>query len=154
MGRIAKTNKSDAPQIRDESPAPVIRSTKMVSARMARAFSRQLKSLSIDQGRPIAALMQEALNDLFVKYRKDPIEDPIRPVEGDSGESHVSFRLTIPRRFDERLGKMIQQNDWSGAEALRRAFALLEVAQEATEQGHRLGIISKDRQVLTEVIAL
>lgn len=154
MGRLAKTNAAVAAEPRGESPPPVIRGTKMVSASLDRAFSRQLKSLSIDQGRPMAALLQEALNDLFVKYRKDPIEDQTRPGEGDPGESHVSFRMTLPRQLEERLGRLMQQNDWSGGELLRKAFALVEIAAEAREQGNRLGIITKDHQVLAEVIAL
>ena len=102
----------------------------------------------------MAALLQEALNDLFVKYRKDPIEDPMRPGEGNPGKSHVSFRMTLPQQLDERLGRLMQQNDWSGGELLRKAFALVEVAADAREQGNRLGIITKDHQVLAEVIAL
>lgn len=154
MGRLAKTNAAVAAEPRGESPPPVIRGTKMVSASLDRAFSRQLKSLSIDQGRPMAALLQEALNDLFVKYRKDPIEDPTRRGEGDRGESHVSFRMTLPRQLEERLGQLMQQNDWSGGELLRKAFALVEIAAEAREHGNRIGIITKDHQVLAEVIAL
>lgn len=102
----------------------------------------------------MAALLQEALNDLFVKYRKDPIEDPTRPQEGGPAESHLSFRMTLPRQLEERLSRMMQENDWSGGELLRKAFALVEVAAEAREQGNRLGIITKDHQVLAEVIAL
>lgn len=154
MGRLAKTNAAVAAEPRGGSPPPVIRDTKMVSASLDRAFSRQLKSLSIDQGRPMAALLQEALNDLFVKYRKDPIEDPKRPGEGDPAESHMSFRMTLPRQLEERLGRLMQENDWSGGELLRKAFALVEVAAEAREQGNRLGIITKNHQVLAEVIAL
>lgn len=154
MGRIAKTNAAVAAESRGESPPTAIRGTKMVSASLDRAFSRQLKSLSIDQGRPMAVLLQEALNDLFVKYRKDPIEDPTRPSEGDSGDSHASFRMTLPRQLEERLGRLMQQNDWSGGELLRKAFALVEIAEEAREQGNRLGIITKNHQVLAEVIAL
>lgn len=154
MGRLAKTNAAVAAEPRGESPPPVIRGTKMVSASLDRAFSRQLKLLSLDKGRPMAALLQEALNDLFVKYRKDPIEDPTHPGEGDPGESHVSFRMTLPRQLEERLGRLMQENDWSGGELLRKAFALVEVAAEAREQGNRLGIITKDHQVLAEVVAL
>lgn len=155
MGRLAKTNEAVAPELRGKSPTPpVIRGRKMVSASLDRAFSRQLKSLSIDQGRPMATLLQEALNDLFVKYRKDPIEDPMRPAEEDPGESHVSFRMTLPRQLEERLGRLMQQNDWSGGELLRKAFALVEIAAEAREQGNRLGVITKDHQVLAEIIAL
>ena len=154
MGRIAKANAAVAAEPRGESPPPVIRGTKMVSASLDRAFSRQLKSLSLDRDRSMAALLQEALNDLFVKYRKDPIEDPTRPGEGDPGKSHVLFRMTLPQQLDERLGRLMQQNDWSGGELLRKAFALVEVAAEAREQGNRLGIITKDHQVLAEVIAL
>lgn len=88
MGRLAKTNAAVAAEPRGESPPPVIRGTKMVSA------------------------------------------------------------------LEERLGRLMQENDWSGGELLRKAFALVEVAAEAREQGNRLGIITKDHQVLAEVIAL
>jgi predicted DNA-binding protein len=154
MGRIAKTNAAVAAEPKGESPPPATRGTKMVSASLDRAFSRQLKSLSIDQGRPMAVLLQEALNDLFVKYRKDPIEDPTCPGKGAPGESQVSFRMTLPRQLEERLGRLMQQNDWSGGELLRKAFALVEIAEDAREQGNRLGIITKNHQVLAEVIAL
>ena len=127
MGRLAKTNAAVAAEPRGESPPPVIRGTKMVSASLDRAFSRQLKLLSLDKGRPMAALLQEALNDLFVKYRKDPIEDPTHPGEGDPGESHVSFRMTLPRQLEERLGRLMQENDWSGGELLRKALLYYKI---------------------------
>ena len=80
MGRLAKTNKSDAPQARDESTASVIRSTKMVSARLDRAFSRRLKSLSIDQGRPIVSRSAGALSKM-----SPPVLGKSSPPEGRAG---------------------------------------------------------------------
>jgi hypothetical protein len=37
------------------------------------AVSRQLKQLALDEDRTVQALLTEALNDLFIKHRRNPI---------------------------------------------------------------------------------
>jgi hypothetical protein len=52
------------------------------------------------------------------------------------------------------LEKLAEENGTNKSEILRKALALFEVANEAKEQGNKLGVVSKDRQVLAEIVGL
>jgi hypothetical protein len=74
--------------------------------------------------------------------------------EGEGASNRVRLNLVITKQLDNMLGQLATENGTNKSEILRKALALYEVANEAKEQGNRLGIVSKDRQVLTEIVGL
>ena len=75
-------------------------------------------------------------------------------VDSGSRDDRVRLNLVITRKLDETLEKLADANGTNKSEILRKALALFEVANEARERGNKLGILSKDRQVLTEIVGL
>jgi hypothetical protein len=47
--------------------------TKLLGFHVQEPVQRQFKILAAEQGKTVQALLQEAVNDLFRKYKKDPI---------------------------------------------------------------------------------
>ncbi len=164
MRKTAKENRASASEFVRKPPVRAAsRADKTVAARLDPSFWTQLKKIGIDRNRSIKNLLQEALNDLFLKYGQSPIassdEDSVRTTskrraEPDSGKLRVQMSLTIPKQLDNMLEQLAYENDTNKSELLRKAFVLFEVASEAKDQGHKLGILSKDRQVLAEIIGL
>ena len=72
----------------------------------------------------------------------------------DSQSNRVRLNLVITKQLDVMLEKLAEENGTNKSDILRKALALYEVASDAKEQGNKLGIVSKDRQVLTEIIGL
>src|SRR5690349_19084716 len=84
-GRASDTTKRDASQpIARESGDSVPRSVrtnvsatragkKVIAGHFDPGVSKALRSLALDQDTSVQALLQEALNDLFLKYSKPPI---------------------------------------------------------------------------------
>ena len=72
----------------------------------------------------------------------------------DSQSNRVRLNLVITKQLDVMLEKLAAENGTNKSDILRKALALYEVASDAKEQGNKLGIVSKDRQVLTEIIGL
>lgn len=137
----------------EQPPAAPVGGRRTISALLEHAFWFQLKQISIDRDIPIRTLMQEAFNDLFVKYGKEPVAMPAAQA-ASSGKSRVETSFEIPKQFDVLFERWMAENDWSGTELLRKALSLFEVAQEAREQGNRLGVLSRDRRVVAEIIGL
>ena len=52
---------------------PGRKNTKAIIGHFDPAVSKQLKMLAVEQDATIQSLMGEALNDLFLKYKKSPI---------------------------------------------------------------------------------
>ena len=75
-------------------------------------------------------------------------------VDHGSRDNRVRLNLVITRKLDETLERLANANGTNKSEILRKALALFEVANEARERGNKLGILSKDRQVLTEIVGL
>lgn len=74
--------------------------------------------------------------------------------ENASRNTRVRLNLVITKQLDEMLEKLAEENGTNKSEILRKALALFEVANEAKEQGNKLGVVSKDRQVLAEIVGL
>lgn len=66
----------------------------------------------------------------------------------------MRLNLVITKQLDEMLEKLAEENGTNKSEILRKALALFEVAHEAKEHGNKLGVVSKDRQVLAEIVGL
>lgn len=65
-------------------------------------------------------------------------------------------RLTVDlsTEIDEKLTKIATSNHISKAEAMRKAFALLAVAEEEKSKGNSLGIVKEDDDDLKIVAKL
>jgi hypothetical protein len=72
----------------------------------------------------------------------------------NDGSNRVRLNLVITKQLDGVLEKLANDNGTNKSDILRKALALYEVASEAKEQGNKLGIVSRDRQVLTEIVGL
>lgn len=66
----------------------------------------------------------------------------------------VKLSLSVSPELNATLESIAQENGSTKSDVLRKALALLEVASEAKKEGHRIGILTKDRQVLTEIVGL
>ncbi len=55
------------------SQPPSRQGKKAITGHFEPAVSRQLKQIALDNDTTVQALLGEALNDLFVKYKKNPI---------------------------------------------------------------------------------
>lgn len=57
-------------------------------------------------------------------------------------------RLTVDlsKEVDDELNRIAKENHISKADAMRRAFALLAVANDEKKKGKSLGIISEDAE--------
>ena len=74
--------------------------------------------------------------------------------ESDTPNNRVRLNLVISKQLDTMLGNLATENGTNKSDILRKALALYEVANEAKERGNRLGIVSKDRELLTEIVGL
>lgn len=74
--------------------------------------------------------------------------------ESEPRSNRVRLNLVITKQLDDMLEKLADENGSNKSEILRKALALFEVANEAKEQGNRLGIVSKDRQLITEIVGI
>jgi hypothetical protein len=166
MGKLGKHNREITTGLEESPVAPAIDGTRTISANLESAFWYQLKQISIDWDIPMRWLIREALNDLFIKYGKETVAAP--QAQGDSplasesmgqgagtsaGNALVNTTYEFPKQFEAPFEKWMA-NGWSGTELLRKAFSLFEVAQDAKEHGNRLGVLSRDRQVIAEIIGL
>jgi predicted transcriptional regulator len=66
----------------------------------------------------------------------------------------VKLSLFVSPQLNETLENLARQNGSTKSDVLRKALALLEVASEAKKDGKRIGILTGDRQVLTEIVGV
>ena len=71
-------------------------------------------------------------------------------------QSHdkVKLSLFVSPQLNESLESMAQESGSTKSDVLRKALALFEVASEARRDGNRIGILTKDRQVVTEIVGV
>ena len=76
--------------------------------------------------------------------------------KASSTQSHdkVKLSLFVSPQLNETLESMAQESGSTKSDVLRKALALLEVASEARRGGKRIGILTNDRQVLTELVGV
>lgn len=65
------------PEATELAPAssvpPSRQGKKAITGHFDPAVSKQLKQIALDRGTTVQALLAEAMNDLFVKYKRNPI---------------------------------------------------------------------------------
>lgn len=76
--------------------------------------------------------------------------------KGPANNSHdkVKLSLFVSPQLNETLESMALESGSTKSDILRKALALFEVASEARRDGKRIGILTKDRQVLTEIVGV
>lgn len=75
-------------------------------------------------------------------------------LDDESQSNRVRLNLVITKQLDAMLEKLADEKGTNKSEILRKALALYELANDAKAHGNKMGIVSKDRQVLTEIIGL
>lgn len=66
----------------------------------------------------------------------------------------IRLSLDLSPELNRTLDDLAQESHTTKAEILRRAIALMEVAREARQQGQRLGILDKDKRLVSEIVGL
>lgn len=66
----------------------------------------------------------------------------------------VKLSLIVSPQLNETLENMAQESGTTKSDVLRKALALLELASEARRDGKRIGILTNERQVLTEIVGV
>ena len=74
--------------------------------------------------------------------------------ENDTQNNRVRLNLVVTKQLNELIEKLADENGTSKSDILRKALALYEVASEAKEHGNKMGVLSKDRAVLTELVGV
>lgn len=76
--------------------------------------------------------------------------------KGPAIQSHDKVKLSVfvSPQLNETLESMAQESGSTKSDVLRKALALFEVASEARRDGNRIAILTKDRQVLTEIVGV
>ncbi len=67
----------------------------------------------------------------------------------------ATMTLTLPGEIDDALNDIAKRNCISKAEAMKRAFALLVIAdREKQKQGHSIGIVRETEDHMLEAVAI
>lgn len=66
----------------------------------------------------------------------------------------VRLSLSLSPELNERLEQLATSSHTTKTEILRKAIALYDVVAEAKTEKKRLGILDKDKQLLTEIVGL
>ncbi|MGZ8218078.1 ribbon-helix-helix protein, CopG family [Methylomagnum sp.] len=66
----------------------------------------------------------------------------------------VRLSLVVSPELNERLEQLAANSHTSKSEILRKAIALFDVVAEAKAEKKRIGILSQDRQLETEIVGI
>lgn len=66
----------------------------------------------------------------------------------------VRLSLTLSPELNARLEQLATSSHATKTEILRKAIALYDVVAEAKAENKRLGILDKDKNVLTEIVGI
>ncbi len=66
-------------------------------------------------------------------------------------EGTVKLSLELSLDVNAKLEDFARRAHTTKSEVLRRSLGLYDIAAEAKEDGNKLGLLDKDRQVITEI---
>ncbi len=69
-------------------------------------------------------------------------------------EGTVKLSLELSLDVNAKLEDFARRAHTTKSEVLRRSLGLYDIAAEAKEDGNKLGLLDKDRQVITEIISV
>jgi predicted transcriptional regulator len=71
-----------------------------------------------------------------------------------ANDDTVRMSLALSPELNNRLEQLASENRTTKSEILRKAVALFDVASEAKREHKRLGILDKDKKLVTEIVGL
>jgi predicted transcriptional regulator len=66
----------------------------------------------------------------------------------------VKLSLFVSPQLNDMLEALAKESSGTKSDVLRKALALYEVAADARRDGNRMGVITRDRQVVTEIVGV
>jgi hypothetical protein len=75
-------------------------------------------------------------------------------IENLNSSSKVKLSLHISPRMNELIEQLADESGSTKSDLLRKAISLLQVASTAKRDGHGIGVIDRERRVLTEIVGL
>jgi predicted transcriptional regulator len=66
----------------------------------------------------------------------------------------VRLNFVVSSEINETLEELANKTGGTKTEVFRRAIALMEVIVDAKEQGKKVGITDKDRNLVTEIVGI
>jgi predicted transcriptional regulator len=75
-------------------------------------------------------------------------------ISSSSLQDRVKLSLLVSPQLNTTLEQLAQESGTTKSDVLRKALALLEVASNAKRAGQRLGILDKNRHVLTDIVGV
>jgi predicted transcriptional regulator len=69
-------------------------------------------------------------------------------------KAEIRLSLIVSTELNETLQALADSQHSSKSEVLRKAIALYNVAAEAKQKDQRIGILDKDRNVVTEIVGI
>jgi len=66
----------------------------------------------------------------------------------------VRLSLVLSKELDAKLEELAARTNTSKSEVLRRGLGLYDVALEAKGDGLKLGLLDKNRTVVTEIVGI
>ena len=66
----------------------------------------------------------------------------------------VRLSLVVSPELNDTLEELAESQHTSKSEVLRKAIALYDVAAEAKQKDQRIGILDKDRKIVTEIVGI
>lgn len=69
-------------------------------------------------------------------------------------DKRVRLNLIVSPQLNELLESLAAAEHSTKSDILRKAIALFEMASKAKKEGNGIGLITKQREVLTEIVGL
>jgi predicted transcriptional regulator len=66
----------------------------------------------------------------------------------------IRLNIAVSPQLNDRLEQLAESNHSSKTEILRRALALYDVVVQAKADDQRVGILDKNRKLLTEIVGI
>lgn len=70
------------------------------------------------------------------------------------GKADIRLSLIVSPELNETLEELAARSHSTKSDVLRKAIALFEAASNAKKEGQRVGILDKDRNVVTEIVGI
>lgn len=69
-------------------------------------------------------------------------------------KAKVRLNFVVSSEINDTLEEIANKTGGTKTEVFRRAIALMEVIVDAKEQGKKVGITDKDRNLVTEIVGI
>jgi Ribbon-helix-helix protein, copG family len=69
-------------------------------------------------------------------------------------EVHPRLMMEVSPELVELLDKLATRSQTTRTEVLRKAIALLDVSTQATDRGHKIGILDENDKLIQEIVGI